>query len=65
MRSGAVPRDHILGLGGASVPPARVVVREPAGHAPDLVTGCGIQALHLDAHSTEIVAIVSNPSDVK
>uniref|UniRef100_A0A5Q5BGU0 Methyltransferase small n=2 Tax=unclassified Mycobacterium TaxID=2642494 RepID=A0A5Q5BGU0_MYCSS len=60
LRSGAVRRDHVLGIGGASVSLARAVVREPVGRALDLGTGCGIQALHLDAHSYQIVATDTN-----
>jgi hypothetical protein len=60
LREGAVRRDHVLGIGGASVSLARAVVREPVGRALDLGTGCGIQALHLDAHCTEIVATDTN-----
>lgn len=60
LRAGAVRHDHVLGIGGASVSLARAVVREPVGRALDLGTGCGIQALHLDAHSGEIVATDTN-----
>lgn len=60
LRAGAVRRDHVLGIGGASVSLARAVVRGPVGRALDLGTGCGIQALHLDAHSAEIVATDTN-----
>lgn len=60
LREGAVHRDHVLGIGGASVSLARAVVRESVDRALDLGTGCGIQALHLDAHCTEIVATDTN-----
>ncbi|KUI23867.1 methyltransferase [Mycobacterium sp. IS-1742] len=60
LRPGAVRRDHVLGIGGASVSLARAVVREPLSRALDLGTGCGIQALHLDAHCAEIVATDTN-----
>ncbi len=59
-RTGPVEHDHVLGIGGASVSLARAVIREPVGRALDLGTGCGIQALHLDAHCTQIVATDTN-----
>jgi hypothetical protein len=60
-RTGPVHHDHVLGIGGASVSLARAIIREPVGSALDLGTGCGIQALHLDAHCTRIVATDTNP----
>ncbi|MFW0787351.1 methyltransferase [Gordonia sp. CPCC 206044] len=60
MRSGPVARDHVLGIGGASISLARAVIRAPARRVLDIGTGCGIQALHLDAHSDEIVATDTN-----
>ncbi|UXA19350.1 class I SAM-dependent methyltransferase [Mycobacterium sp. SMC-4] len=60
LRPGPVRRDHVLGIGGASVSLAHAVVRTPVGRALDLGTGCGIQALHLDAHCAEIVATDTN-----
>jgi methylase of polypeptide subunit release factors len=50
----------VLGIGGASVSLARAVMRTPAERVLDLGTGCGIQALHLDAHSRHIVATDTN-----
>lgn len=60
LRGTPVRRDHVLGIGGASVSLARAVSRAPAGRALDLGTGCGIQAVHLAAHCTEIVATDTN-----
>ncbi|KWX61948.1 methyltransferase [Mycobacterium sp. NAZ190054] len=60
LRSGPVRHDHVLGIGGASVSLAHAVVRAPVGRALDLGTGCGIQALHLNAHCDEIVATDTN-----
>lgn len=60
LRAGPVLHDHVLGIGGASVSLAHAVVRAPVGRALDLGTGCGIQALHLDAHCDEIVATDTN-----
>ncbi len=59
-RPGPVRHDHVLGIGGASVSLARAVVRAPVERALDLGTGCGIQALHLDAHCAEVVATDTN-----
>ncbi|MEP9413440.1 methyltransferase [Gordonia sp. VNQ95] len=61
MRSGPVAHDHVLGIGGASISLARAVIRDPVETALDLGTGCGIQALHLDAHCESIVATDTNP----
>ncbi|MFT4043124.1 MAG: methyltransferase [Gordonia sp. (in: high G+C Gram-positive bacteria)] len=61
MRSGPVGHDHVLGIGGASVSLARAIIRDPVESALDLGTGCGIQALHLDAHCGRIVATDTNP----
>lgn len=60
LRAGPVRHDHVLGIGGASVSLAHAVVRKPVGRALDLGTGCGIQALHLNAHCQEIVATDTN-----
>ena len=60
MRDGPVRRDHVLGVGGASMSLARAVIREPVGTALDLGTGCGIQALHLSGHAEHIVATDTN-----
>jgi len=61
LRGGPVHRDHVLGIGGASMSLARAIVRAPAARALDLGTGCGIQALHLDAHCEQIVVTDTNP----
>lgn len=55
-RPGPVRRDHVLGVGAASVSLARAVIRRPVGRALDLGTGCGIQALHLGSHAGAITA---------
>lgn len=51
-----VRADHVLGIGGASTTLAAWTIRRPVGRALDLGTGCGVQALHLGAHSESIVA---------
>jgi methylase of polypeptide subunit release factors len=60
MRPGPLRTDHVLGIGAASISLARAVTRTPVRRALDLGTGCGIQALHLDAHCDEIVATDTN-----
>ncbi|MGB8402562.1 MAG: class I SAM-dependent methyltransferase [Mycobacterium sp.] len=60
LRSGPVRRDHVLGIGGASMSLARAVIRTPVRRALDLGTGCGIQALHLNAHCEQIVGTDTN-----
>lgn len=60
LRPGPVRHDHVLGIGGASVSLAHAVVRAPVERALDLGTGCGIQALHLDAHCDHIIATDTN-----
>jgi methylase of polypeptide subunit release factors len=60
LRPGPVRHDHVLGIGGASVSLAHAVVRAPVERALDLGTGCGVQALHLDAHCAQVVATDTN-----
>ena len=57
--------DHVLGVGGASLTLARLTPRSPAGTALDLGTGCGVQALHLGRHVSQIVATDRNPRAVR
>jgi Methyltransferase small domain len=58
---GPVSRDHVLGVGGASVTLAQATVRDPVGTALDLGTGSGVQALHLSDHATSVTATDRNP----
>jgi hypothetical protein len=51
-----VAGDHVLGISSASTSLAQLTVREPVGRALDLGTGCGVQALHLARHATQVVA---------
>ena len=43
--------DHVLGVGGASMTPARCAVRRGVGRVLDLGMGCGVQALHASRHA--------------
>src|SRR5207245_8523698 len=52
----ALPADHVLGVGQASLTLAGATVRRPAGRVLDLGTGCGVQALHAAHHAGELVA---------
>jgi len=57
----AVGADHVLGISPASTSLAQLTLRHPVGRALDLGTGCGVQALHLAAHSDQVVATDVNP----
>ncbi|MFC6421307.1 DUF7059 domain-containing protein [Ornithinimicrobium tianjinense] len=48
---GALPTDHVLGVGGASTTLASWTPRPQVERALDLGTGCGVQALHLAGHT--------------
>ncbi|OJX72560.1 methyltransferase [Leifsonia sp. 71-9] len=52
----ALPEDHVLGVGGASMTLSGLMLQRPAGTALDLGTGCGIQALHARRHAERVVA---------
>jgi methylase of polypeptide subunit release factors len=51
-----VGSDHVLGISSASTSLAQLTIRQPVRRALDLGTGCGVQALHLAAHSDQVVA---------
>lgn len=51
-----LPTDHVLGIGGASTTLASWTPRRRVRRALDLGTGCGVQALHLSTHVSEVVA---------
>jgi len=51
-----VGSDHVLGISPASTSLAQLTLRHRVGRALDLGTGCGVQALHLAAHSDQVVA---------
>ena len=52
---GAIPEEHVLGVGGASTTLSSIMMARPVGSVLDLGTGCGIQALHAARHATRIV----------
>lgn len=56
VRPGPLRRDHVLGVGSASLTLAQATPRAPVGRALDLGTGCGVQALFLGAHAGNVVA---------
>jgi methylase of polypeptide subunit release factors len=49
-------RDHVIGVGGASLTLASATLRTPAGSALDLGTGCGVQALHATRYARTVTA---------
>ena len=53
---GALPPDHVLGVGGASRTLASLVMPIEVERALDLGTGCGIQALLIARHAGSVVA---------
>lgn len=55
-RPGVLRRDHVLGIGQASLTLAQCTIRRVVGRALDLGTGCGIQLFHLLHHASTVVA---------
>ncbi|QEO15369.1 methyltransferase [Agromyces intestinalis] len=53
---GALPEDHVLGVGGASTTLSGLIVQRPAHRTLDLGTGSGIQALHASRFSDRVIA---------
>ncbi|MFE0028532.1 methyltransferase [Amycolatopsis sp. NPDC059021] len=52
----AVPEDHVLGVGHASLSLIRATSRRPVGSLLDLGTGNGVQALHATRHAQRVTA---------
>jgi len=52
----AIPENHVLGVGGASLTLSGLMIGNPVGSVLDLGTGCGIQALHASRHAERVVA---------
>ena len=52
----ALPPDHVLGVGGASLTLAALIPTDPVDSVLDLGTGCGIQSLHAARHAQRVVA---------
>jgi hypothetical protein len=48
--------NHVLGVGGASLTLAGLMIPAPVASALDLGTGCGIQAMHAARHAERVVA---------
>ncbi|MHA7176740.1 DUF7059 domain-containing protein [Arthrobacter sp. Sr24] len=55
-RPGVLRKDHVLGIGQASLTLAQGTIRRPVRTALDLGTGCGIQLFHLLHHADRVVA---------
>jgi hypothetical protein len=55
-RDGVLRKDHVLGIGHASLTLAQLTVRRPVARALDLGTGCGIQTFHLLQHAQHVTA---------
>ena len=52
----ALPVDHVLGVGGASLTLSGLQLERPSNLTLDLGTGCGIQAMHASRHSGRVIA---------
>ena len=55
-RPGVLRKDHVLGIGHASLTLAQITERTPVHRALDVGTGCGIQTFHLLAHAEHVTA---------
>lgn len=55
-RPGVLRKDHVLGIGHASLTLAQITERTPVKRALDVGTGCGIQTFHLLAHARHVTA---------
>ncbi|MDO9590605.1 MAG: methyltransferase [Microcella sp.] len=57
----ALPPDHVLGVGGASVTLAALIPTDPVESVLDLGTGCGIQSLHAVRQADRVIATDISP----
>lgn len=57
-RGSGVPahREHVLGVGHASMSLVRATPRRPVDAVLDVGTGCGVQALHASTHARRVTA---------
>ncbi len=55
-RGSALPTDHVLGVGGASLTLAGLQLPSAVDRVLDIGTGCGIQALRARHHARRVVA---------
>ena len=55
-RPGVLRKDHVLGIGHASLTLAQITERTSVERALDLGTGCGIQTFHLLDHCQHVTA---------
>ena len=55
-REGVLRKDHVLGIGQASLTLAANTVRREVGTALDVGVGCGIQTFHLLRHAKHVTA---------
>lgn len=55
-RPGVLRKDHVLGIGHASLTLAQFTERTSVERALDVGTGCGIQTFHLLAHARHVTA---------
>ena len=49
-------REHVLGVGQASLSLLRATPTAPGGTVLDVGTGCGVQAVHAAGHATAVTA---------
>ncbi|HEY5857029.1 MAG TPA: methyltransferase [Aldersonia sp.] len=61
VRPRALERDHVLGVGEASLSLLRASPTEPVDTVLDLGTGCGVQAVHAAAHARRVTGTDVNP----
>lgn len=54
LRPRVTDREHVLGVGQASLSLLRAIPTAPVGTVLDLGTGCGVQAVHVAAHARHV-----------